>query len=326
MDTDPATAGGTYRNQAVTFAAAGVADEPAVIAFLNALFPHAHYTAAWLAHKRQEAPAGPRAYTLARKVATGEVVGIYGLHPVPVRVGSLRGVAAECCNVGVHPLLWGTPLFEDLSRFALRADAARGHLFAFCSPRRQLAVKAHLKIGWSELARLRFYTKRPAGGAPPAGVREVAAFLLETPSTAALLGARADWLVKKDAAYLNWRYRDPCYRKFVAGDGATGLLVTKTYIDAASSTRRLHVMELAAVAPETETLLLETAEATAAGYDELHTWAEPESARAAALAGAGYAAAATDCPLLVHPHSPAAAAAVAATRARHVALGDDEAF
>lgn len=318
-----------YRGQEVGFAEAGPEADAEVLAFLQALFERPEYDEAWWRHVRYASPAGRRDYYVARVVKTGEVVGVYGLAPVRLKLGAAVGKASECCNVGAPP---GRPgLFQDLSRYALACDAAKGRWLAFCSPRRPMAIRAHRAVGWQTLTTLAFYVKpAQAEAAPPASYcEEVPAFPADVDALLASYAGVFDWTVVKDHAYLNWRYQRPAYRRFLAYDkdrGVQGLLVVKDYVEAATGLKRTHIMECIARDPGVQDTLFRQAGQAALASDELHTWAERGSVQAEALARRGFEENGASCPLLIYPYSAQTRDVLQRTERRHVALGDDEAF
>lgn len=317
-----------HRGTTLTLLRAREADDEAVLAFLMRIFRRPEYDLEWFRRVRYGSPVGERAYYVAR-AESGELTGVYGLAPVPVRVAGRRMMASECCNVAVHPLFWGTGLFQDLSRFALGEDARLGRGYAFCSPRRALAVKAHRDVGWTTLFDLDAF-RRPAPAEPGAdlpGFERVEDFPDGVDALWAEGPEAPDLTVVKDRAYLAWRYRAGCYRRYVRRNGegeVVGVLVLKDYVDPASGSRRTHVME--AVGRGQEAALLDQACAVAAPGKELHTWCDERGVLAPFLRDASFERVGPMCPFLVHPHTSEAGDLLRASVRRYIALGDDEAF
>ncbi len=88
------------------------------------------------------APLGPNIWYGAFE--NNQPVGLYGLLPIIVKVGRNTYKGALCNNVGVIPRFYGSGLFQDLGRVALK-DSQCPVVVTVPNPQ---AVRAHKVIGW----------------------------------------------------------------------------------------------------------------------------------------------------------------------------------
>jgi GNAT superfamily N-acetyltransferase len=156
-------------------------------------------------------------------------------------------LVAETGDVMTHPEWRKKGLFSELDRAARAKAAARGCVHVFGLPNRKSA-HIFLKLGWSQVGTIRPWTfvaqndafardvraregrvagwttylaarrarrglsrmrdRGPSFAHSGGGIRRLARFPDDVTVIAHAVEARFDWMVRRDAAYLNWRFID----------------------------------------------------------------------------------------------------------------------
>lgn len=157
--------------------------------------------------------------------------------------GDHAATVGQTGDVMTHPDARGKGLFSELDRACMRATAEAGWTAVFGLPNRRSAPLFVGKLGWNEIGRIRPHTflldggsearrlrtregriagwrapidarrcagrrRRLAAASGGVVVRQVASFPAEVGDLAREVAREFDWMVERDAAYLDWRFAD----------------------------------------------------------------------------------------------------------------------
>lgn len=291
-----------------------------ILSFLNFLFPHKKYNKEWF-HWVREVKEYKRDYYCAYE--GNKLVGIYGLFPVKVKLKEKIISASNCCNVGIEPKYWGSGLFEEISFYALESDKNKGRHFAFCSPRRPLAVKAHRRIGWQAVNNLLFYEKEGYSYKSIYKYERIDSFSKEQDIILEKFFHDKDFAVLKDSNYLNWRYKKNYY--YFYSKPGEAILVLKEYEEKEKNIKNLHIMENF-YTNDIESLLFNFILSIKKDGFKLNTWALENSNYAKILQKNSFKFNGTMCPFLIYPYCDKIKDMFLEILNPYFSLGDDEAF
>jgi hypothetical protein len=211
-----------------------------------------------LAWRYDEGPHGASQSFVTRD-ASGLALSGYACNPRRVLCrGEHATAVGQTGDVMTHPSARGRGLFSDLDRACMRSTAAAGWTAVFGLPNRTSAPIFAGKLGWNVVGRIRPHTfllardararavrrreGRLAGLVAPlsarrcararsalarlgvgVGVERAALFPREVGALGLEVARRYDWMVQRDADYLDWRFaRNPSglHRILVARRGA----------------------------------------------------------------------------------------------------------
>jgi GNAT superfamily N-acetyltransferase len=226
----------------VTVTPCGAADRSAQAGLFNHCFKKKLDERA-LAWRYDENPLG-RAVSFMSRRTDGEGVSGYACSPrlaIPFGDASARAIVGETGDVMTHPEWRKKGLFSALDRAAMAETARLGWPIVFGLPNRRSA-HIFLELGWENVGTLRPWTFLLASGAAarrerssegrvrgwlaPIGAwrgrrarrelirasgaglttREIDSFPAEVAALSAAVEPRFSWMVRRDAAYLDWRF------------------------------------------------------------------------------------------------------------------------
>lgn len=293
-----------------------------ILNFLNFLFKHKKYDEKWFEWVR-----GKENYRRDYYIAVDEkdkIIGLYGLSPVKFKIKDHFYWGSQSCNIGIHPDFWGSNLFLELSLFSFQKDKKKGRAFAFCSPRRALAIRAHKKIGWKELGLLYFFEKKNLIGFEEKKFKLFDKFNKTIEEIKNNFFKNYDFYALKDLNYLNWRYIGNFYKFFT--DFESSFFILKKYEEKEKNIKRIHIVELFF---KEEKNLKEIADFCLKNLEEnfiLNTWVFKGSSLEMALKEIGFFENGEVCPLLIYPYEKKIFEEIKSCKNVYFALGDDEAF
>lgn len=291
-------------------------DKLDILNFLNFLFQHKNYDEKWFGWVRDQEYYKRNYYIAINEY--NKIIGIYGLSPVKFKIKENFFWGSHSCNVGIHPDFWGSNLFLELSLFSFQNDREKGRAFAFCSPRRALAIRAHKKIGWKELGLLSFFEKKKINKFDVKKFRVFDKFDKKLGDIQNKFFKNFDFCVLKDSNYINWRYEGKSYEFFT--DFESSFFILKKY------EKRVHIIELFF---KEEKGLKEIIDFSLKNLEEsfiLNTWAFKGSWLEMALKKLDFIENGEVCPLLIYPYEEKIFEEMKSCDNIYFALGDDEAF
>lgn len=295
-------------------------DKLDILNFLKFLFKHKNYDEKWFEWIRGNENYG-RDYFIALN-GENKILGLYGLSPVKFKIKGNFYWGSQSCNVGIHPDFWGSDLFLELSLFSFQKDKKKGRAFAFCSPRRPLAIRAHKKIGWKDLGLLAFLEKKNLNKFEAKNFKLYYKFDNAIEKIINIFFKNFDFYVFKDFNYLNWRYAENFYKFFT--DFESSFFILKKYEE--KDIKRMHIIELFF---KEEKNLKEIIDFSLENLEEnfvLNTWVFKGSSYEIALKEIGFFENGKSCPLLIYPYEENYFDEIKSCKNIHFALGDDEAF
>ncbi len=231
----------TSGSESVRVTACGPADRAAQARLFNHCFKKKLDERA-LAWRYDENPLG-RAVSFMSRATDGEGVSGYACSPrlaVPFGDASARAIVGETGDVMTHPEWRKKGLFSALDRAAMVETARLGWPMVFGLPNRRSA-HIFLELGWENVGTLRSWTfvlesgaaarreraaegrlrallvplgawrgrrarARLARASGPLTTREIDRFPESVGALSAAVEARFAWMVRRDAAYLDWRF------------------------------------------------------------------------------------------------------------------------
>jgi GNAT superfamily N-acetyltransferase len=229
-------------NDSARVTACGPADRAAQTRLFNHCFKKKLDERA-LVWRYDENPLGP-AVSFMTRGRDGEGVSGYACSPrlaIPFGDASAQAIVGETGDVMTHPQWRKKGLFSALDRAAMAETKRLGWPMVFGLPNRRSA-HIFLELGWENVGTLRPWTfvlassaearrerrsdgrlcamllpfdawrargarerlKRASGGSLT--VRELATFPTEVEALSAAIEPRFSWMVRRDAAYLDWRF------------------------------------------------------------------------------------------------------------------------
>lgn len=215
----------------VTLATAEDADD--ILALINVVQPHVPWTRAHLSWQFFETPAGPSLVYLLRDQGS-RLVALYAAVTQVARVAGREYPARMVQDVMTHPDYRGRGFLHRLGALCIE-DMGRDNAIGYTFPNEQ-SEKSFRRLGWTELCAVPHREKsvQPKVRAGVRGIRQPDIRQIDGPFDPAVSEI---WVasgfpvgVRRDAAFLNWRYRKPgaTYHRFLIGEGA-GILVLKLY-------------------------------------------------------------------------------------------------
>ncbi len=295
-------------------------DKEKILNFLNFLFPHKKYDENWFKWIRH-LEGFERDYYIGVDEEEN-ILAIYGFWPLKFKLKNKVYWASQVCNIGVHPNFWGSGLFKEISFFSFEKDRKKGRSFAFCSPRRVLAIRGHKNLGFKEFKRLFFYEKKSLENSKkPFDLKK--GFLENFDIIFSNFYEKFDFSSLKNKKYLLWRYSDKNYDFFSLNDL---FFITKHYIEEEKNIKRFHFLEI--FYKDLEDLkkaLLFFEDFIEEGF-ALHTWAPEGSLISNILESCGFEKNGENCPLLICPYDESILKKLEDCKEINLSLGDDEAF
>lgn len=220
---------------------ASAADEAGLLKLIGLVQPHVPWEPEHLRWQYFGLPAGAARLYVVR--AGSEIVALYAAVPQHLAVGGRARVAWMVQDVMTHPDYRGRGFLHHLGALCL-ADIVAGGGIGYTFPNEQ-SEQSFRRTGWTELCEVPSRS-RGAGTMPVAHDRpRIEPLNQPFDDTATFIWTSGGLTVgvRRDAAYLNWRYAKPknrYYRFMVEGD--RGLLVLKLYRRDRGSA--LHICEL----------------------------------------------------------------------------------
>jgi GNAT superfamily N-acetyltransferase len=266
----------------------GTADErdsEQLLALINLVQPHVPWDARHL-HWQFFAPAaGPARLYVVRDA--GRIVSLYVAVPHILEQGGQARRSFMIQDVMTHPAYRGGGFLHELGRVCLSEIQAAGDLgHTFPNERSEGSFRRN---GWTELCRVPQWSASVVEKGSFHAAIEPWAGPFDADTDALWAEAGLDTGVRRDSAYLQWRYSKPGvhYQRYKI-DGNRGLLVLKPYRGTKSL---LHICELIVRAPSRvligDVLRFCFSTARMLGAEALTAWLPPEHPYAAAFADAG---------------------------------------
>lgn len=296
-------------------------DRDNILNFLNFLFPHKKYDADWFNWVRSEKDYRRDYYIACEKE---KIIGIYGMAPVKVKLKQEILWASHSCNIGIEPRYWGSNLFEELSFFAFENDKKKGRAFAFCSPRRPLAIKAHKRIGWIHFKDLLFLDRTGINENYKNSFERINFFEEKHNIILEKFFKDKDFYISKDFNYLNWRYKPEVYSFYT--DNKKTVMVLKEYIEKESNLKYLHIIEGFFSEIEEYTVAFKFLDSIKKADFKINIWALENSKYLEILIKNSFFFNGKKCPLLVYPYYDKFRNLISDLKNPYLSLGDDEAF
>lgn len=287
------------------FRAATPADDPALLALYEAAFGKGFSPEWWAWYFA--CPTGRDRVAVAE--LDGQLAGAYGLLPYRLWLNGREVAASLCQNVCTHPDHQGRGLFVRLGHHALDAEGARGVSVCLGMPNSK-ALPGHLKVGWDEAAPLPFLVKEHDAIRPRRNrCVEVDAFDPRVDALMERIRERFAFLVLKDHAFLNWRFRARPGQQYAIhqvedGDLVRGYVVLKRFDD--GDRRKAHILDLHAEDEGALAELLAAAEEHACLSHELNGWTNPLDPYREQMLAAGFVERASADRLIVYWNAGAA--------------------
>ena len=252
-------------------------DIPATVAVLNRTFrtPMDEATWEWYLYGN---PFGVSRVYLAIEAETEAIAGVFAFTPLPLR---LRGVSTMGSS-GHHLCLTrerhgGTALIA-LSRYALAGETDHGVVLAIGLPNRRSHQPQKVLMKWIDLCVLDCLFKlSPA--ARQHNCKPLDRFDAGFDRFYGRLQQRFEFLIDKNAAWMNWRFCDRPGRPYTVaavecGGELAGYAVLKRWREPDGYTKA-HIVDLHALDEVALDELLTAAESYAAGCNELNLWSAP---------------------------------------------------
>lgn len=263
---------------------AGENDADELLALINLVQPHIPWDSQRLHWQFFSPPAGPARLYVVRE--SGRIVSLYAA--VPLAVQHAGGVRRSFMiqDVMTHPKYRGRGYLHELGRICfadLRAGGDLGHTFP-----NERSEGSFRRNGWTALCRVPEWTMALAEhSGSHARVQPCDAFGAQADEIWAEAGL--DTGVRRDCAYLEWRYSKPgvAYQRY-AIEGDRGFLVLKLY---SGDRKLLHICELVVRASARGLIPGVLRFCFSTGYrlgaQTLTAWLPPQHPYAAAFAAAG---------------------------------------
>ena len=205
------------------FGLADDGDVPQVLALANEVQPHAPWTAETFAWQFRQPPSGPALLFVAR--GAGRIVGLYCAVRGTLDAGGATVATARVQDVMTMPAWRGRGVLHALAercRDWLLDEGIAGYAFP-----NEHSHRSFVRAGWDVATAVPWWR----GGAAELGQTIDAAEcdVFDERATEIWDAAKAGVAIRRDAAYLNWRYARPGqkYAKFLVGDET--VLVLKRY-------------------------------------------------------------------------------------------------
>ena len=264
-------------------------DIPATVAVLNRTFrtPMDEATWEWYLYGN---PFGASRVYLAIEAETGAIAGVFAFTPLPLRFRtSMMGSSGHhlCLTRERHG---GTALIA-LSRCALAGETDHGVMLAIGLPNRRSHQPQKVLMKWADLCTLDcLYKLSPA--ARQHNCKPLDRFDAGFDRFYGRLQPRFEFLIEKNAAWMNWRFCDRPGRPYTAaavecGGELAGYAVLKRWREPDGYTKA-HIVDLHALDEASLAELLTAAESYAAGCDELNLWSAPDYPYRPLLATCGF--------------------------------------
>jgi len=228
--------------EGVTSVAVTEADSALVLELVNTIQPSIPWTAEYLRWQFFETPAGhARLYGI--KDAPGRLVALYASTAQKVCVGPQSVTGRMIQDVMTHPDFRGRGYLHHLADLCLQDMKGAGEV-GYTFPNEK-SEKSFRRNGWDELCAVPL-RKRHCGRSPPATQMPDATPVdgdFDTTVTEIWDSSGLKVGVRRDADFLNWRYRKPSnkYFKFLL-NANEGVLILKLYQH--GQQRILHICDL----------------------------------------------------------------------------------
>ena len=149
-------------------------------------------------------------WAIAIENESNKYVGLYGLLPLKFYLSGGECGGYLCHNVGVELKYAGTGLFQYIGKYIL-GKVLRNNEIAISFPNR-LASRGHKAMGWKDMGSMFFYEKTEFNNNSKLDdkhVHEVDEFPKSLNKLLLKLRDGADFSLKKDVSFLNWRISKP---------------------------------------------------------------------------------------------------------------------
>jgi GNAT superfamily N-acetyltransferase len=213
------------REGELTYRSIADSDVEDVLALVNIVQPHAPWDRSHFRWQFRDVPHGPAmvfgAYDEDR------LVGLYCTVPAMLEAGGSAAVrAARVQDVMTHPDWRGRGILHALASMCLTWLTAE-HISGYAFPN-ESSYRSFVRLGWNGEQRVPWWHSEPEAGG--SGDHDAVQYESHDESATAIWEASApEGAIRRDAAYLNWRYARPGqqYVKFLLGGEA--VLVLKQY-------------------------------------------------------------------------------------------------
>jgi hypothetical protein len=249
-------------------------DSSGITALLNETFrtPIDVATWEWYAHAN---PNGPSRVYLALRDG-GAIAGVIGFSPVGLRIGGSPVTASYAHHLALNPEFRDTLSYIAFLRYSLKAEASAGAKLTIGPPNRTAYPIHKTLMKWVDFGYLDCLRKL-SPTARQHSCCEVRLFAPEFDLFYQSVSNGFAFCVDKGAAWMNWRFCSrpgSPYTVYTAGGagGLTGYVVLKRWQEP-DGRRKAHIMDLHAKNESALHHLIATAEAYAAGCEELNLWA-----------------------------------------------------
>jgi len=252
-------------------------DIPATVALLNQTFRTPLDEATWEWYLYGNPFSVSRVY-LAIDADTDKPAGVFAFTPLPFRLRGMSMMGSSGHHLCLARAHQGGPAFIALSRYALAREAERGVALAIGLPNRRSHQPQKVLVRWVDLCALDcLYKLSPA--AREHNCKPLDRFDAGFDRFYGRVQQRFEFLIEKNAAWMNWRFCDRPGRPYtvvaVERDGElAGYAVLKRWHEPDGYTKA-HIVDVHALDEAVLLELLKAAESYAAGCDELNLWSAP---------------------------------------------------
>lgn len=213
-----------------------------VLALMQIVQPHVKRSRELLRWQYGETPAGPG--QIYKIVSRSELVAIVCTATQLLQANGHTFIARMILDVMTHPQHRGQGYLHRLISDML-SDANKRAEITYGFPNEQ-SERAFLRSGWEDFSRVPARAKLVKGIPPKGSTVKIEELFRDFDQSVTEIwdGAEFPVAIRRDANYLNWRYRKPgnVYRRFLIDDGRA-ILVVKLF-DNREGLRQLHICDL----------------------------------------------------------------------------------